>query len=37
MNKTNSIKNKIIGPIFSVITPFKMNGDIDFIAIKNDH
>lgn len=35
MNKTNSIKNKIIGPIFSVITPFKMNGDIDFIAIKN--
>ena len=34
MNKTNNIKNKIIGPIFSVITPFKKNGDIDYNALK---
>jgi 4-hydroxy-tetrahydrodipicolinate synthase len=34
MSQTNNIKNKIIGPIFSVITPFKKNGDIDYINLK---
>ena len=34
MGINNSIKNKIKGPIFSVITPFKKNGEIDYIALK---
>jgi len=34
MGNNNSIKNKIKGPIFSVITPFKKNGEIDYIALK---
>ena len=34
MNKINSIKNKIIGPIFSVITPFKKDERIDYNSLK---
>ena len=30
----NQIRHKIKGPIFSVITPFKKNGDVDYIVLK---
>ena len=33
MNKINSIKNKIIGPIFPVITPFKKDERIDYNSL----
>lgn len=29
------IKKKIKGPIFSIITPFKVDGNIDYLALKN--
>ncbi len=35
MNKVNSIKNKIVGPIFSVITPFKKDESIDYNSLKS--
>ena len=33
----NQIRHKIKGPIFSVITPFKKNGDVDYIVLKNTY
>lgn len=36
MNKHSYlIKHKIKGPIFSIITPFKVNGNIDYPALRN--
>ena len=35
MNKLTYIKKKIKGPIFSIITPFKIDGNIDYLALKN--
>lgn len=34
MNKTLKIRNKLNGPIFSVITPFTKKGVIDYISLK---
>ena len=35
MSKVISIKNKIVGPIFSVITPFKKDESIDYNSLKS--
>ena len=34
MIKSSIIRNKLKGPIFSVITPFKKDGKIDYISLK---
>jgi dihydrodipicolinate synthase/N-acetylneuraminate lyase len=34
MNKILKIRNKLNGPIFSVITPFTKKGEIDYSSLK---
>ena len=31
--RTINFKKKIHGPVFSIVTPFKKNGNIDFISL----
>lgn len=34
MKKSSYLRNKLEGPIFSVITPFKKNGNIDYVSLR---
>src|SRR5210317_776443 len=34
MYNNSNIRNKLKGPIFSVITPFKKNGEICYLSLK---
>jgi hypothetical protein len=33
--KIKNLKKKIKGPVFSIHTPFKKNGDVDYLSLKN--